>query len=70
MSVILLMENGLILLAKLIQWKIFYVDDKLVNHLPAPFLLFQWSEDDEKRREDLKSQGDLIQIPPSRRSLC
>ena len=48
---------------KLIQWKIFYVDDELVNHLPAPFFI-QWSEDDDKRREDLKKQG-LIKFHPA-----
>ncbi|WP_253202424.1 VOC family protein [Limosilactobacillus reuteri] len=38
---------------KLIQWKIFYVNDELVNHLPAPFFI-QWGNNDDQRREDLK----------------
>lgn len=46
----------------LIQWKIFYVNDDLVNHLPAPFFI-QWSQDDHHRKEDLKKQGLLKDHP-------
>ncbi|MBD5806130.1 VOC family protein [Limosilactobacillus walteri] len=48
---------------KLVQWKIFYINDELANHLPAPFFI-QWNENDDQRREDLKKQG-LIKFHPA-----
>lgn len=48
---------------KLVQWKIFYINDNLAHHLPAPFFI-QWDESDDQRREDLKKQG-LIKFHPA-----
>ena len=40
----------------LIQWQIFYVNDKLANGLPSPFFI-QWGENDADRQVSLKKQG-------------
>lgn len=41
---------------KLIQWQIFYVNDKLAAGLPSPFFI-QWGENDADRKVTLKKQG-------------
>lgn len=48
---------------RLIQWKIFYVNDELPDHLPAPFFL-QWGEPDQQRAQTLKEKG-LIKKHPA-----
>lgn len=47
----------------LIQWQIFYVNDKLPNNLPFPFFI-QWGEADQQREQTLKEKG-LIKPHPA-----
>lgn len=47
----------------LIQWQMFYINDDLAHHLPAPVII-QWGQDDDSRREDLKRQG-IIKFHPA-----